>query len=227
MKRLALQCVASLSRINMAGDRRLIIMAKAPVAGRVKSRLGQDIGTAPAANFYRHTCRAVVSRLSQTRLWETTLCIAPDTSIHDRIWPPNIRRKPQGEGDLGERMHRAMMHNQDGPVVLIGTDIPEIRPSDIADAFRNLRNHDVVFGSTPDGGYWLVGSASQRYLRSAFRNVRWSTEYALTDTINSFRSQYNGLKVGLVRQLNDVDHGVDLLALQALVGRRILPRRLR
>ncbi len=209
----------------MAGERTLIIMAKAPVAGRVKTRLAQDIGTAPAAAFYRHTCQAVVSRLSQTKLWKTRLNIAPDTGVHDRFWPRHIPRESQGDGDLGVRMHRAMQREQDGPVVLVGTDIPEIRPADIADAFRILRNNNVVFGPTPDGGYWLVGTASQRYLRGAFCKVRWSTEFALSDTINSFKAHHERLTVGLTRQLCDVDHGTDLEALQSLVGRRILPNK--
>ena len=207
----------------MAGERKLIIMAKTPVAGRVKTRLARDVGEASAATFYRHTCRAVVARLSQTKLWTTTLSISPDTGIHDRFWPPHLPRIRQGEGDLGERMQRAMTRNLDGPVVLVGTDIPEIRPSHVADAFHMLRNRDVVFGPTPDGGYWLVGSASQRYLRAAFRNVRWSTEFALSDTIKSFKAQNKRLTVGLITQLNDVDHGTDLAGLQSLIGRRVLP----
>ncbi|MGI9521311.1 MAG: TIGR04282 family arsenosugar biosynthesis glycosyltransferase, partial [Hyphomicrobiaceae bacterium] len=114
----------------------LIIMVKRPRTGRVKTRLARDIGDVSATWFYRHTSKAVVSRLSRERLWQTILAVAPDASVCDPIWPRGVTCVPQGHGDLGERMLRVINRVQFCSVVLIGTDIPAIRPVHIAAAFR-------------------------------------------------------------------------------------------
>ena len=197
-------------------------MAKLPIAGRVKTRLASDIGSAAATSFYRHTCIAVLSRLSATSYWTTVVNIAPDTGLRSRFWPKHLVKTKQGDGDLGDRMRRAMTSAFDGPVILVGTDIPEIKRQHIHEAFAALRNNDVVFGPTPDGGFWLVGIAHLSHLRNAFANVRWSTEFALEDSIRSFKSRQPDVKVGLVSELNDIDHGSDFAAVRSLIGRRIL-----
>ncbi|MAI44803.1 MAG: glycosyltransferase [Hyphomicrobiaceae bacterium TMED74] len=206
----------------MVCERKLIIMAKSPVAGRVKTRLSRDIGSAAATNFYRHTCQSVIARLSSTKLWRTVLSISPDTEVHNRFWPRHALRTTQGQGDLGERMRRAMTIQPTGPVVLIGTDIPGVQGHHVANAFHMLKQHDYIFGPTPDGGFWLVGISKQRYLPRAFKDVRWSTEFTLKDTIDSLNRQYSGLRLGLADELNDVDDGKDFKAAQDIIGRRIL-----
>lgn len=193
------------------------------MAGRVKTRLAGDIGTTAATAFYRHTCQGVIARLSATSLWTTILNIAPDAAVSAPFWPHNLTRTAQGEGDLGQRMRRAMTWFPSGPVVLVGTDIPAIQRHHIADAFNALRKNDFVLGPTPDGGFWLVGTANQRNLEGAFDNVRWSTEFALQDTINGLKSHSFRTRIGLVAELNDIDHGSNLAAARSFVGRRILP----
>ena len=206
----------------MVCERKLIIMAKSPVAGRVKTRLSRDIGSAAATNFYRHTCQNVIARLSCANLWRTILSISPDTEIENQFWPQNAPRTRQGQGDLGERMRRAMTVTPTGPVILIGTDIPGAQQHHIANAFQVLKKQDYVFGPTPDGGFWLVGVSTQRYLPRAFKDVRWSTEFTLNDTIDSLNREYSGLGIGFADILNDVDDGQDFEAAQDIIGRRIL-----
>src|SRR5512145_1433889 len=86
---------------------RLVIMAKAPVAGRVKTRLAAEAGLAAALRFARHRLAALVQRVGPDTRWDTTLAITPDRATLSRAWPRRgVRLIPQGGGDLGARMQR-------------------------------------------------------------------------------------------------------------------------
>lgn len=199
--------------------RRLVIMVKAPRAGRVKTRLAKDIGLVAATQFYRRTSAAVIQRLSGTGRWQTILAVTPDTAIAERAWPPAVARIEQGEGDLGTRMRHIFKVLPPGPVVIVGTDIPAIRPAHIAQAFARLGDNDAVFGPATDGGYWLVGAARRRPLLAALQNVRWSGPHALQDSINSFKQQ----RITTTDLLSDVDDGAGYRHVHSWCGRRVLP----
>lgn len=188
-------------------QRTLVIMIKEPHPGRVKTRLGRDIGMVGAAWWFRHQTRSLIRRLRDPR-WQTVLAVSPDAEgLTSRVWPADLPRAPQGCGDLGDRMGRMLRGMPKGPVCLIGADIPGISRSHIAGAFDALGRSQMVFGPAPDGGYWLVGA--QRYSAlpaGLFRNVRWSTEHALADTLASI----SGCRVSLLDQLHDVDTIADL-----------------
>ena len=197
---------------------KLVIMVKAPVAGAVKTRLAQSVGGTAATSFYRHVAARVISRLSKETRWETCLAIAPDNAIRAPIWPQAIAKQPQGTGDLGSRMQRVFDLAPPGPVVIIGTDIPEIRPRHIADAFKSLGNHDAVFGPADDGGYWLVGLKRFPMIISIFANVRWSSEYTLRDTL----ANLEGRSVAMLGTLDDVDEMSSYRRLSGASGRLVL-----
>lgn len=186
--------------------RTLIVFAKAPRFGLVKSRLGRDIGIPAATFWYRHTLSDTLRRLGRPERWNCMLYAAPH---HARFWswPGPWRYRPQAGGDLGHRMLSALRRHRTGPTVLIGSDIPGIGPGHIEDAFRALGDHDAVFGPSEDGGYWLVGF-SPLYRGDPFRNVRWSSETALEDTIAGFAP---GTRIARIREMRDVDRGADLL----------------
>lgn len=194
-------------------------MIKVPQAGRVKTRLAQEIGVARATWFYRHTAAAVLARLARSSRWQTVLAIAPDGGIRHAFWPHGVARLEQGVGDLGERMQRAMRRQGLGPVVVIGTDVPTIRTSDIGAAFKLLGTCDAVFGPAADGGYWLVGQKRRPRELAMFANVRWSTPDALADTLRNL----SGCRIGLVATLSDVDTAEDWKNVAAWCGRRVLP----
>ncbi|WP_170783108.1 TIGR04282 family arsenosugar biosynthesis glycosyltransferase [Ruegeria lacuscaerulensis] len=188
-------------------QRTLVIMVKEPRPGRVKTRLGRDIGMVGAAWWFRHQTRNLIRRLRDPR-WQIVLAVSPDREgLNSRIWPTDLPRAAQGRGDLGDRMGRMLRGMPKGPVCLIGADIPGITRSHIARAFTALGGAQMVFGPAPDGGYWLVGA--QRYGAlpdGLFSNVRWSTEHALADTLASIPGQ----RVGLLDPLRDVDTVADL-----------------
>lgn len=190
----------------------LIIMIKEPRPGRVKTRLGRDIGQTAAAQWFRHQSADLIRRLGRDPRWDLVLAVSPDhTGLSSRVWPTRIARIPQGGGDLGARMRR-LLAAQAGPTVIIGADIPGIHPRHIALAFAVLGQNDVVFGPAGDGGYWLVGARrlGRPLAQGLFRNVRWSTPDAMADSIDSAGHS----KIGLVDPLDDVDTGADLRRLR-------------
>ncbi len=205
--------------------RRLVVMLKEPIAGRVKTRLAAGIGVAAATRFYRQTTAAVLARVSRSERavparqvnararrdhglaeWETVLAVTPDAAVGSRAWSPSLPRVGQGSGDLGRRMQHIMDQRWVGPVVIVGSDIPGIRRAHIRTAFEVLGSCDAVFGSAPDGGYWLVGLKRFPRVPRAFDSVRWSTAHALADT----RDNLAALEVGEVAMLQDVDEAGDL-----------------
>ncbi|WP_299401275.1 TIGR04282 family arsenosugar biosynthesis glycosyltransferase [uncultured Roseobacter sp.] len=185
----------------------LVVMLKEPHPGRVKTRLGKDIGMVAAAWWFRHQTRHLISRVQDPR-WRVILAVSPDAEgLRSRVWPAHLGRMPQGRGDLGDRMKRALSLPTAGPVCIIGSDIPDIDRKQIARAFRALGPSDAVFGPAPDGGYWLIGlKRMQGVSPRLFEGVRWSSEHALADTAASLPTN----RIAYVDRLRDVDTLDDL-----------------
>ena len=183
----------------------LVIMVKEPRPGRVKTRLGRDIGLTTAAWWFRHQTRRLIARLEDPR-WQIILAVSPDhEGLQSRIWPDHIARLPQGAGDLGDRMAR-MLRATSGPTLVIGADIPGVTKRHIAKAFKTLNRNASILGPAPDGGYWLVGLKHPvRAPHTLFHNVRWSSERALDDTAKTLPRP-----VGMTDTLRDIDTAADL-----------------
>ena len=183
-------------------------MVKAPVAGRVKTRLGRDIGMTNAAWWYRHQTARLLRRLRDPR-WHIVLAVAKaPNQPYAPIWPKELQRIDQGTGDLGQRMKRLLSCFKMAPAVIIGSDIPQIEKRHIAEAFKRLSKNQFVFGPSTDGGFWLVGAPRSASLpNSIFTNCRWSTEYALMDAKRSLSDRTSED----VATLSDVDDVNDLL----------------
>lgn len=188
----------------------LVVMVKEPRPGRVKTRLGKDIGLTASAWWFRHQVSALLRRIESPK-WDVVLAVAPDVAgMSSRVWPAHFARIPQGSGDLGTRMAGVFRGLPSGPVCIIGADIPGITQARISEAFDALGNHDAVFGPADDGGYWLVGMKRVGPVPTTlFDDVRWSTEHALAD---SKRSMGN-LRITEVATLRDVDTLADLKSL--------------
>ncbi len=190
----------------------LVVFVKEPRPGRVKTRLAREIGRVEAAWWFRHQSARLVARVARDPRWRTVLAVTPDAEgLRSRVWP-NLPRAPQGRGDLGRRMARFLRAEPGtrvarGPVVVIGTDLPALRPGHVAEAFRLLRRHDAVLGPATDGGYWLIGLRNRRAAPPGLlEGVRWSTEHALADTLARLRQ----FDAALAARLRDVDTAADL-----------------
>jgi rSAM/selenodomain-associated transferase 1 len=195
--------------------RHLVIFARVPQAGRTKRRLASEIGITAAARFYRTLLSRQIRRLTSDRRWTVWLFVTPDDSLGHPAWR-GVRRSRvsrQGYGDLGQRMTLPFRTLPPGPVVLVGSDIPAMRPAHIARAFRLLGRHDLVFGPASDGGFWLVGARRIKPTpRRLFASVRWSTAHALADTLAGIPA---GFSTVLADTLDDVDDAQDLRRLAA------------
>lgn len=191
---------------------RVYLFARAPILGAVKRRLAADIGDPAARRFHRDTTRDVLRRIAADPRWRTTLSVTPDRfAAAGRFWPGRVRRAPQGRGDLGRRMARALRRFPNTPSVIVGSDIPALSAHHIAAAFDALRTHDLVFGPAADGGYWLVGARRPGSLGRLFENVRWSGPHALADTLAGLKPSR---RVAFLEVLEDVDDGAGLARLR-------------
>jgi rSAM/selenodomain-associated transferase 1 len=174
--------------------RHLILFVRAPLLGRGKRRLARDIGALAALRFERSMLARLVRRLGRDRRWTLRVAITPD-----RARLPGIATMGQGAGDLGVRMRRALAGCWHGPAVLVGADVPALDAAHVAEAFRLLGKHDLVFGPAEDGGFWLVGA---RHRPPDFGRVRWSSRHALADALANLPQR---LSVGFAARLEDVD----------------------
>ncbi len=191
----------------------LVVMARAPRLGAVKRRLARDLGDLAAWRFYRMTAGRLLRELSADPRWRSWLALTPDRAARVRhgLWPATCARLPQGPGDLGARMGRLLRTLPPGPVVIVGSDIPDLRPVHVVQAFRMLGRHEWVFGPAGDGGYWLIGARRRRAPpRETFARVRWSSAHALADTLANLK----GARIGFLQELADVDTGADLARLR-------------
>jgi rSAM/selenodomain-associated transferase 1 len=178
----------------------LVVMAKAPVLGRVKTRLAREVGAVAALRFHRLTADRLIRRLGRDRRWRLIVATTPGPRFRAALMP-------QAHGDLGARMRRPLERLPPGPVVIIGADIPGATRAHVAAAFRALGTHDLVLGPATDGGYWLVGAKRRPLPRGLFRGVRWSTGHALADTLAGVPPRFS---VALVAVLEDVDDAAAL-----------------
>lgn len=196
--------------------RHLVLFVRAPQYSVGKRRLARDIGDAAALHFERLMLGLLLRRLGHDRRWQLRLAVTPDHSRHRRrLWPRGVPVMPQGRGDLGERMRRALALCPPGPVVLIGSDIPAVGAAHIAAAFRLLGHRDLVFGPASDGGFWLVGARRCPRLPPLFGPVRWSSPRALADVLSNLPPR---VSVGLATCLADVDDGAALRRLAPCRG---------
>jgi rSAM/selenodomain-associated transferase 2/rSAM/selenodomain-associated transferase 1 len=211
----------------------LLVFAKAPEPGRVKTRLAGELGVKGAADLYRRMGRLVVDR-ARTGPWRTVICYDPpgrEGVVRDwlGVGAP-VEYRPQTGGDLGARMADAFAAGFGGarpsahgasspggaPVVIIGTDAPDLDRGIVEEAFRSLERPegpDLVLGPATDGGYYLLGLRSPA--PDLFRAIPWSTDMVLERTLE--RARDLGLRHTLLKPLSDVDRPEDVpAALSAL-----------
>ena len=195
--------------------RRLILFARFPEPGRVKTRLIPALGAEGAAALHRRlVLRALRTALAASRAAEAELEIrftgGDENAMHHWLGDEVICRA-QSDGDLGRRMAGAFEDSfREGAraTVIIGSDCPELTADLLAAAFDKLSRSSVVFGPARDGGYYLVGLTQP--VPQLFRDVHWSTETVLTESICISREA--GMEPVLLAPLSDLDVPGDLYA---------------
>lgn len=184
--------------------RHLVVFAKAPALGRVKSRLAAEIGDVAALKAYRSLLSGVLRRVARDRRWRTTVALTPDRALHrPRLLPVRLLAMPQGAGDLGARMRRPLRVLPPGPVVIVGSDIPDLGARHVAAAFAALGRAEAVIGPARDGGYWLVGVRRRPNRPRLFAAVRWSTPHALADTLAGMPRAWRCVQLESLEDIDD------------------------
>ena len=194
----------------------LIVFAKAPVAGQAKTRLMPALGAEGAANMAEKLLLHALQQACELSVDHLELCVSPDAQ-HPAFERAQLAARGrlhltlQGDGDLGERMHRAMtrgltLHSQ---VLLIGTDAPGLTTAVLQMAQQALTQHDAVFVPAFDGGYALVGLT--RPAPTLFLDMTWSTSQVMAQTRE--RARQAGLQWVELPAVADIDVPDDLIHL--------------
>ncbi len=201
--------------------RALGIFAQAPIPGRVKPRLAQDVGPSTAAELYWQVGRRVVTSVAgsgyRTIVWFTP----PTEGAFVREWLDGVGRvelRPQGGGGLGERFGQAFArHFADGArrVIIVGTDCPGVERRHVTEAFAALDAGDVVLGPTQAGGVYLIGLREPQ--PALFRGVPWSN--AAVQAQLKARAAAARIVSHLLRPLRELETLQDARALGLLTGR--------
>src|SRR3990172_636781 len=197
----------------------LAVMAKAPIAGKVKTRLVPPFTREQAAELYRALLMDHLEHLSGLTVAELYLVYTPDSAapLMKQLAPPNFQCIAQHDGDLGERMNAAFIdlwqlgHRN---VVVIGSDLPALPLDFLGTAFGLLATSapQVVLGPSRDGGYYVVGM--NRPTPEIFQDMTWSHGRVLTETTE--RLAKRGIQPALLPEWFDIDSFDDLKQLKAL-----------
>lgn len=185
------------------------LMLKAPVGGRVKTRLAADIGEQEACLAYRRLVEHQIGKIPVG--WRIEVHVdPPDAGGTMRTWlgsrPVYV---PQAGGDLGVRLSAALNPGAAAgtvpvdrfPVIFLGGDCPYLDEADLVAAEKLLESHEVVLGPAVDGGYVLIGMNKPH--PELFQGIEWSTEHVLGQTLE--RARRTGLSVALLPEREDVD----------------------
>jgi rSAM/selenodomain-associated transferase 1 len=192
----------------------LVVVAKAPVPGEVKTRLVPYLTSEAAADLYRCFLQDRVMTLDTLRGVELAIAFTP-ADAREMFVPfsrNGIDLFCQKGRDLGERLNNILVEKLAGgydAVSIIDSDTPDLPRWSIQESFKRLLSNqtDVVFGPCHDGGYYLVGM--RRPHPELFDDIPWSTARVLSNTLE--KAQKLGVKTDLLPWWNDLDTFEDLV----------------
>jgi len=186
----------------------VLVLAKEPVAGRVKTRLCPPLTLADSA---RVAAAALADTLDAVR---RTPVAARVLVVDGEVAAPGFTSVPQVDGDLDARLGAAFddAAGRDLPALLVGMDTPQLTPELLARACRALLQHSAVLGPAQDGGWWALGL--QQPAGRLLRGVPTSRDD--TGALQAARLRAAGLQVHALPVLRDVDTIQDALAVAAL-----------
>ncbi|MCK5647742.1 MAG: TIGR04282 family arsenosugar biosynthesis glycosyltransferase [Gammaproteobacteria bacterium] len=178
-------------------DTLIIIFAREPVSGQVKTRLIPALGKEGAAELYRRLLDFAIDNVITAELSPINLCLTPESRssyFTEMPYADQFELSVQVGHDLGARMYNALAAalKHYSKAILIGTDCPFINKADFQQAIAALDSHDMVFSPARDGGYVLVGA--NRVIPDVFENIGWGTENVMAQSrivlaANDFRWQ--------------------------------------
>jgi rSAM/selenodomain-associated transferase 1 len=192
----------------------LVVMARSPQSGEVKTRLARDLGAECALRLYRAFLHDIDARFAAGRRTLVWAFDPPDADFAVQAGTA-ARCMPQRGEHLGERMwnvFQALCDEGFDRVIIIGADVPHVRDEWLDEAEMRLGVADVVLGPSDDGGYYLV---AMRAPHDIFAGIAMSTQRVLAETLR--KATAGGLRVHLLPRSFDVDQGCDLVQLRELL----------
>ena len=192
---------------------RILLFAKAPIPGQVKTRMQPQLSPRQSADLHLQLLEHMLASLRRWAVAPITLVIAGEHPCWQVLESQfGVELQQQVSGDLGNRMahaaKEALQHSEQ--VVLLGSDCPFITRAYLQSAFRFLQQGvDVVFGPADDGGYVLLGLSDMR--PSLFEDIDWGTENVLMQSCRKLQGGYVCLP-----SLKDIDRPEDILSLEAV-----------
>jgi len=194
-------------------NKAVLIMAKAPQPGFVKTRLEGRLTPAQCARLYECFLFDIVDCALDSG-FNVNIALTPGelAGAFNNLVPSSVCVFPQEGCDLGQRMSSAadhLFHRGCSRCVIIGADIPTIQPGHLKLAMTSLETNDICIGPATDGGYYLVGL--NRPCPELFAGITWGTEQVLQETED--RIQIHGMTGFLLPELNDIDYWDDLVRL--------------
>ena len=196
----------------------LVVMTRWPASGRCKRRLARSLGNAAAAGIQSrlisHTV-AVAASLAQGGVLEARIAVSGAGPKACRRWlapQPGVSINAQSRGGLGTRLCHEVLKARScrphTPVILIGTDLPDLHQQDLLTAIDRLNHSPLVLGPSRDGGYWLIGLGAEEDPHWAFHSIPWGTDAVCRLTIE--RARRLGRAPELLGWRNDIDEISDL-----------------
>ena len=187
---------------------RVYLFCRYPEFGKVKTRLAAGCGDANALLLYEKMLKIIFQNLKESGREVLVHTAGGDSSL-STDWLKGFHHIEQVDGDLGERLIAAVnrgFDEDDSPIVLIGSDCPEIDKALLNEAEKLLCDNDVVIGPAEDGGYYLM--AIKESNAELFTGVDWGTEDVLDQTLMSCNREK--LSVALLEEKNDIDRLEDV-----------------
>lgn len=196
----------------MTDAQKILLFVKYPEPGKVKTRLEPLLGKEDVAGLY---CCFVLDLLETVAGTGYPLGVFYDPPEKKgalvRLFGEGYDYRPQEGADLGERMRNAFKSAfAEGmtAVVLIGSDLPDLPPSVLQEAFSSLETADGVLGPSADGGYYLIGFRKEGFFPDVFNDISWSTDSVFSETMRRFSAA--GRTVSLLPRGRDLDYPEDL-----------------
>jgi uncharacterized protein len=185
----------------------IVVMAKYPAPGRVKTRLMPALTADQAASVQREFLLHVVARLAPRRV---VVCFDPPESEFEMRRLLDAELVPQSAGDLGRRLAAATTDARRTceTVIFLGVDSPDVPLKYIDRISELLATHDVVIAPAEDGGYWAVALTPRVDPAKLFADIEWSTGRECAQTLE--RAKHLGYNVAVADPWADVDRPEDL-----------------
>ena len=166
-------------------DTLIIVFAREPLTGQVKTRLIPTLGKEGATELYRRLLDYTVDNVIAAALSPVNICITPESSttyFTQMSCAEQFEISLQTGHDLGARMYHAIASGlqQYSKVILIGTDCPFLRKDDFQQAIMSLDANDMVFSPAIDGGYVLIGA--KKVIPEIFANIDWGTDRVMAQS---------------------------------------------